>query len=127
MKTAITIALIFIGVTLNAQARLGSSRYDILSEFYDSSPVVGVDNSGQVYIDVEFVRANVRYYLDQSGDCSLVFIMPKTQGDLNFYVEYYNNSYVILSSTSWKMYSTEGSIAKISLMSQDGVSVFVWQ
>lgn len=127
MKTAITIALIFLGVTLNAQARLGSSRYDILSEFYDSSPVVGVDNSGQVYIDVEFVRANVRYYLDQGGDCSLVFIMPKTQGDLNFYVEYYNNSYVILSSTSWKMYSTDGSIAKISLMSQDGVSVFVWQ
>jgi hypothetical protein len=54
-------------------------------------------------------------------------IIPRSQGDLNYLVELYNKQYVIVNSTSWRMYTNEGGIATVDLMTSNDNVVFVWR
>lgn len=109
------------------QSRLGSTRSDIYAEFSDNNPEFGIDDDGTPYLTIVFNRSYVRYYFNARSVCYLVMIIPRSQGDLNYLVELYNKQYVIVSSTSWRMYTSEGGIATVDLMTSNDNVVFVWR
>jgi hypothetical protein len=46
---------------------------------------------------------------------------------LNYFVEEYNKNYVIVDSMNWRMYSNDGTISAISLVTSDsGRAYFLW-
>ena len=118
--------LLLMGGVVMGQSRLGSSRVELYSEFKGLNPEFGVSEEGDGYMSVVFERSYTRYYFNDAGVCNVVAIVPLRQGDLNFFVEQYNRSYVIMGSTSWRMYSKDGSIATIELVTSNDVSMFIW-
>jgi len=130
MKRVI-VFLMFIVFTelLNGQARIGSTEKEIIIELNEN----GIDShrenlkNDDYFIRFETARAEVYYLFGNDKICYATAIFPKTQGDLNYYVEAYNKKYVIISATEWKMYSNEG-ITSIKLMfTEDKQSFFYWQ
>ena len=112
-----------------SQARLGSSVDDIKNEFGEAEYNLksGYSDDGTYYVTISTDRATVIYYFSKEKICTLCMIVPDNQGALNFYVELYNEQYVIVSSTEWKMYSG-GGIAEISLIyPDDGGYFFLWK
>lgn len=125
MKYILPLILLFTS-SLYSQSRLGSSRSEIYSEFQSLSPEFGATEDGTPTMSVMFGRSYTRYFFDDNNICNFVAIVPNRQGDLNYYVELYNKQYVVVSATAWKMYSKDGNIATIELVTQNGVSMFVW-
>ena len=109
------------------QSRLGSTKSEIYSEFSDLSPQFGVNEDGTTNMSVGFDRSFTRYFFNERNVCDMVILIPLRTGDLNYYVELYNSRYVVVSSTSWRMYSKDGAIASIELMTSEGVTMFVWR
>lgn len=110
-----------------SQARIGSSRQDIYKEFVELSPKFDNPSDNLSSLHFETGRALVVHYFDDSEYCTLSVIAPKTQGDLNFYVEMYNRMYVVINSKEWRMYSENGSVSTIELVTNKGTTFFVWQ
>jgi len=129
MKKTILILIIGLFPILSfSQARLGSSAQEIKSEYWESKYNVesGYNDDEIYYVSLETDRASVVHFFNNDKICVMSIIAPDNQGALNFYVENYNNQYVIVSSTEWKMYSKNG-IAKIKLIyPDDGGFYFVW-
>ena len=128
-RTILTILFGITSVIVLGQARLGSTASEIKSEFWESSykQKSGYDKEGDYYITIETGRATVMYYFDTDKVCIATVIVPDNQGALNFYVELYNERYVIVSSTQWKMYS-KGGISNIELVyPEDGGYFFIWK
>lgn len=115
---------------VSGQARLGSSVTDIKKEFSDKSHELksGYDSDKNYYIRVFTDIATVFYYFDEDSYCDQVLIIPDDNGKLNYFVEDYNKSYVIISNQEWKMYNESG-IANIRLVFPDVKGekpYFVW-
>ncbi len=124
----IVICLISFSKISFSQARVGSSFSEIKSEYYESNWNLrsGYNKDEEKYIYISTTRAEVGYYFESGQICYTTYILPKRQGDLNFYVEKYNKQYVIMSPTKWKMYSENG-ICNIELIyPEDGKCFFVW-
>lgn len=130
MKTILTtLAVILTLLTVNAQSRLGSSVSEVKEEFWESKyKLIGKFNDENIYyISIETERASVFYWFDDEYICRMCAILPRSQGDLNFYVENYNSKYVVVSTTQWKMYSEFG-IADVTLVyPEEGGYYFIWQ
>ena len=112
-----------------SQARLGSSAIEIREEFSDTTYHLeeGVTDSGSPFISVELDRSTAMYILNDEEICTLTLIIPEDPGVLNGMVEEYNNRYVIISPTEWRMYG-EGGYADIKLIFlDDGGFYFVWE
>lgn len=126
MKSLI-LFLLLIPIFGISQARIGSSKQDIYKEFAELSPKFEnpADNLSSLHFETE--RALVVHYFDNSEYCTLSVIAPKTQGDLNFYVEMYNRMYVVINPKEWRMYSENGSVSTIELVTNKGTTFFVWQ
>lgn len=112
MKKFILLAVFAIALQqVSGQERLGKSASDIRKEYAAAAYNLqtGFDDDGDYYLSVEVERAIVFYYFKSVNDpCYVTVIYPKRQGDLNYYVEQYNKSYVIISATSWRKYSVGG-------------------
>lgn len=124
------IVLSFFHQSLFCQARLGSSVAELKKEFSDKSfeLVSGYDAEKDYYIRIWTDIATVYYYFDEDLLCNLVFITPDDNGKLNYYVEDYNKSYVIINNLEWKMYNETG-IANIKLVypeKKGDKPYFVW-
>lgn len=125
----ISLTLLLLINVAYAQARLGSSATEIKNEFWESEHKLesGYTDDGIYYLRIRTTRATVFYCFDEDKLCRLCLIFPDNQGALNFYVELYNELYVIVSPTEWKMYSA-GGIAEISLIyPDDGGYYFLWE
>jgi hypothetical protein len=71
-------------------------------------------------------EAFVMYFFDEDNACVITSITPKTQGDLQAFVESYNKRYVIVSDTEWKFYS-EGVVFNCQLaQTKTGIYFFMW-
>ncbi len=110
-----------------SQVRLGYKMSDIYSEFQEKNPRISTNEDGTAYMALNFEKCLTLHYFTDDKICFMTVISPNTQGDLNFFVEYYNKSYVILSPTSWRMYSTGGGNCDITLMTNEGQTYFVWK
>lgn len=123
--------ILFIATSNNfllAQSRLGSTAAEIRKEFSDPKYNLKTDYSSELgyYIQIETSVSFVVYYFDSDLICILCVIIPYNQKVLNYYVEYYNENYVIISPVKWKMYSENG-IANIELIFLDeGGYCFMW-
>ena len=128
-KIILTIMFAITSCIVFGQARLGYSAADINSEFSDISYNLknGYDKNGDYYIFIKLERASVLYNFDSNKVCTSSIIVPENDSALNFFVEMYNKKYVIISPTSWKMYSSQG-ISDIELIyPEKGLTFFVWK
>lgn len=128
IKTALTIVLFFLVqafcTEVSAQARLGSTESEIRKDFSGTSFKIARTDNGTKYIYYENNEMVVAYYLNDDNECFRTSIIP-TQGTLNYLVEKYNKSYVIISDTKWKMYTDNG-IVNIDLTFDNGVTVITF-
>ena len=116
MKKLILSLFLLLTVALtNAQSRVGSEYTDIYSEFENKNPEVHFTDEGQLFLSIDMITGNVLYYFDSDKICTETVIFPKDDDAVNFYVERFNKHYVIISPTSWRMYSN-GTYADITLV-----------
>lgn len=128
-KIILTILFAITSCIVFGQARVGSTATYIKSEFSESIYDLksGLTKEGDYYILIKTERASVLYNFDSDKVCTSSIIVPDDDGALNFYVEMYNKEYVILSPTSWKMYSSQG-ISDIELIyPEGGGTFFLWK
>lgn len=127
MKNILIGTLLLCTLDCFSQARLGSSRSEIYEEFRTYNPRFENNDEGQPYMHFQMERAVIMHYFNENNICVLTAIAPNKQGDLNFFVEMYNNQYVIISPTVWKMYSQNGAISTIELINNNGTTFFIWK
>lgn len=127
MKKLLFFIAFIVSVNINAQSRIGYTLSDIRAEFTKNNYKMKLtsNTSGSSTFEVHMEKCIVLYILNKDNVCFSSAIFPSNQGVLNWYVEQYNKKYVIVSSTSWKMYS-EGGISKINLIIKDDFYYFVW-
>jgi hypothetical protein len=126
MKKIVFAIFFFAALSCFSQARLGSTRSEIYKEFSEYNPQFESNEGGQPYMHFQLGRAVVMHYFDEENICALTAIAPNDQGDLNYFVELYNRQYVIIGPKQWKMYSENGTIATIELITNNGTTFFIW-
>lgn len=124
-KTLLLIAMLY-SIATAAQARLGSTLTEIYSEFSDNNPSMKTLDDGRKSLRVLTDRATIDYVFNSNQECEVTLILPNGQGDLNYYVETYNSRYVILSAKEWRMYSSDGAIARITIENYKDKTFFMW-
>ena len=110
-----------------SQARLGSTRNEIYSEFAELIPSFSQNADGVEYLIINIGNLMVLHYFNDNNICKTSVIYPETQGSLNALVESYNKQYVILGPKTWRMYTNNGEYADVNLVTANGVTFFVWQ
>jgi hypothetical protein len=126
IKLIATILLLQFSTLIHSQVRLNSNKFEIKSEFSDEKYALKEMNiEGIDAISIVTEIANVLFMFNSEEKCKIAIIVPHTQGDLNYYVELYNNRYVVVSENEWKMYSDNG-IAKIDLLFNAEKPAFRW-
>ncbi|MCB0695036.1 MAG: hypothetical protein H6546_03810 [Chitinophagales bacterium] len=128
MKQILFVLLCWFGLQpAFGQARLGSSAQDIRSEF--SSPEYELESeyteNGAYVIKLTIGRYSVAHLFNNDRICVATLVFPESQGALNALVEQYNDQYVIVSPTEWKMYS-KGGIANVRLIIEEDGYYFAW-
>jgi hypothetical protein len=118
-------ALFILFQNIDAQARLGSSKSAIMNDFIENNIQVNKADNGREYLSFVSEMSTNLYYFDTNENCETVVIFPKNNTAINFLVEYYNNHYVIIDETHWKMYTSE-TIAKIDLVYFEQSAMFIW-
>jgi hypothetical protein len=111
----------------NGQARIGKSKESLTDEFQEYKPKFDISTDGKPYMHFEMKYSIVFHYFNEDEICTMSVILPKEEGMLNYLVELYNKSYVIVDDRNWKMYAENGAIATIQLVSENETSFFVWQ
>ena len=107
-----------------SQARLGYEYDEVRKEFWlDYEYSVGYDDKLGKFITVAFGLSDVRYYFDEDDICYSMALVPKTKADLHYFIELYNNNYVIIDDTHWKLYNN-GVTCKIELLTMPNGKYF---
>lgn len=129
MKTTLTMLLLLICMTVQAQVRLNYSVEEIKSDDELSMFAWTTDytDAGYMYLsgvsDKDHIQVLYYFYKEK---CYMTCIVPLNVGALQGIVERYNSKYVIKSSKSWMYYSTNG-ILQCSLEQLDnGTYYFQW-
>ena len=120
------ITLIILSNNTEAQVRLGSNKSDIMNEFREKNIKVNLTDDGEEYLSFESNISVNLYYLDKDEICYNVVIFPKDNSAINTLVEFYNEHYVVIDETHWKMYTSNG-IAKIDLIFFENSAMFIWK
>jgi hypothetical protein len=118
---------ILMASTSYAQSRLGYSKLEILEEFREYNPEFEIKENGTNSIHFKMDRAVVFQYLNEKEICDMSVIAPRSDNDLNFFVEMYNELYVNIDDRNWKMYSENGTISSIELVHHNDLTFFVWK
>jgi hypothetical protein len=127
-KLLLIILFSILSIAAYSQSRLNYSANEIREEFSDSKYNLksNFDKNGNYYISILTGSSTVFYYFNAERTCIATFIVPDNQGALNSYVETYNNKYVIVSPTQWKMYSNNGMCEIKLVYSANGGYYFMW-
>ena len=120
------ITLIILSNNTEAQVRLGSNKSDIMKEFREKNIKVNLTDDGEEYLSFESNISVNLYYLDKDEICYNVVIFPKDNSAINTIAEFYNEHYVVIDETHWKMYTSNG-IAKIDLIFFENSAMFIWK
>ncbi len=121
----LTIAFLFVAFSMFSQAKLGYTEQQIKNFSPNNEFTNGYANDGSPYIFTSFDGMLVAYYFDDYGYSETVQIIVYKQGTLNYLVEKYNNQYVIISTTEWRMYS-DGGVMQIKLVFNDNDTQSFW-
>lgn len=126
MKIILLAAFLFCGTIGYSQSRLGSSFYDIYSEFKHLYPETSTNDDGEMYMIVRQEKFSTFHYFNTDRTSIKTIIYPHNDGILNGIVELYNKNYVIVNNRAWKMYAN-GTIAQITLVTYKEITFFVWE
>lgn len=110
-----------------SQARLGSTKNQIYSEFAELIPSFANTSDGMEYLVVNLDDVMALHYFNEMAVCTTSVIYPETQGALNSMVELYNSRYVIIGPFSWRMYTSSGGYADVKLVTSNQISFFIWE
>jgi hypothetical protein len=119
-------AIVALSLFAKAQPRNGFTYSEIKTEFAGSKMETKVDEDGITYLILDGTDMFTMFYFDKDGECYMSVIAPQTMGMLNGIVQMYNQKYVIISATEWKMYNNLGHIS-ITLNNNEGSSFFIWR
>ncbi|MBN2664076.1 MAG: hypothetical protein JXR68_10540 [Bacteroidales bacterium] len=104
-----------------SQSRIGWTELQIKTEFYSWSFDTDYLNDGTKYIVTDDENnATIAYFFNEQGLCYLTMVMPSNQVAVNYYVQTYNNQYVIVSDTEWKAYLANGVLVIKLFFGDDG-------
>jgi hypothetical protein len=120
------VTLIIFSNNTEAQARLGSNKSEIMKEFSEKNIKVNLTDDGEEYLSFESNISVNLYYLDKDEICYNVVIFPKDNSAINTLVEFYNDKYVVIDESHWKMYTSNG-IAQIDLIFFENSAMFIWK
>jgi len=111
------------------QARFGYSVNEIKSEFSDKKYNLSGDygEDGIYHLIIQLPNANIIYLFDADKICNTTIVGPFDQNALNYYVEYYNKNYVVISPTEWRMYAKQGFFNAKLVFPAEGEPFFVWE
>lgn len=128
MKTLlISLFLVIASLPVLGQARMGSSSYDIRTEFSNREFKLESgywEEFKAKYLCIEINNCVVYYLLNDESICYATIIVPFKQGTLNSLVQSYNEKYVIIDETTWKMYNSNG-YANIKLIFGE-MTMIIW-
>ncbi len=129
MKKGVLILLLSMSVCTYAQVQMSTPASEIISEFSDEKyKLESSYNEDSVFTIVfETERATIIHRFDEDTISDAAIVNPNDQLALNFYVQLYNNEYVTVSDTEWKMYTMNGGIASIYLRYDEEGSYFLWK
>jgi len=127
MKKILFFVLISVSFQTSAQCvRRNSTESEIRSECGYQNYKINFTDSGIRYLSFTNDEGTINHYFNEDGYAYVVIFFPANQGKLNTYVEKYNNQYVIVSDSQWKMYNNNG-IMKIELIfAEDGGYYFIY-
>lgn len=110
-----------------SQSRLGYTEAEIKSDLYLWTFQSAYTNDDSTYYIYSETPDNyvVAYYFNSSGICNFCKLYTSDNATLNTFVQKYNNQYVIISDTKWKMYNSNG-VMNIELIFKDGFSYFIY-
>ena len=121
MKKIVFLLLLLASIPsiMKSQAHLGATSREIQimhpDKVFKTSYVEGVKIIGT---DMDY--GNFVYVFNNQGVSVLCMQFPYNLGCLNQQIEIYNNTYVILSKSSWKAYLKGGGIMTIKLIYTPG-------
>lgn len=118
--------MLLISIMTNAQSRLGYSEQDIRSEFSDETFYSGRTENGIKYIYKFGKHAAACYYFDEDNVTYMCSVTPNESGALNYLVEHYNNTAVVVDNYNWKSYGVDGHLTYISLREVNNKLVFIY-
>jgi hypothetical protein len=126
-KIMFSLVFILLNTFVFSQARIGYSELQIRNEFYYCKFDTNYNEKGQKYIGTgDFEKYFIIYYFDENNICYACTLMPKTTGYLNYFVEKYNNDFVIISNTQWKFYNENG-IMFVTLIFGSEITYFLFE
>lgn len=126
VKILIVGLLLLISIMTNAQSRLGFSEQEIRSEFSDETFYSGRTEDGTKYIYKFGGHTVAFYYFDEDNVTYMCSVMPKESGALNYLVEHYNKTAVIVDNYNWKSYGIDNHLTYISLREVNNKLVFIY-
>jgi hypothetical protein len=121
----ITLTFFFVFNSLFSQSRIGYSEYEIRSEFKFDTFVSHTLEGGNKYIQKEELGIIDYYYFNSDNICTLCMREPTSTVILNWMVESYNKTYVIISPREWNIYCESGAILQCVLKNIEGTNYFV--
>lgn len=126
VKVLIIGLLLLISIISNAQSRLGFSEQEIRSEFANETFYSDRTSDGTKYIYKFGKHATAFYYFDEDNVTYMCSVMPNSSGALNYLVEHYNKTAVIIDNYNWKSYGIDGHLTYISLRETNNKIIFIY-
>ena len=127
-KLLLLVLLLFSITTIYSQARMGYTLENIKNEFNgpEENFEINFTNEGLKFASITTPETYVFYYFNESDICISSIILPRNVKVLNNIVRKYNNEYIIISNTEWKIYYSNG-IIRIKLIFDDELEyAFIW-
>ena len=125
MKKIVLFILLFPFASFS-QARLGSTKSEIYTEFIDLAPRVSLAPDGTEYLVLNIEEYMVLHYFDKADMCITSVIYPKTVAAQNALVDSYNSKYDCIEPGLWRMYISDESYDEVKRISVDQLTYFVW-
>lgn len=126
MKNLLILICLLYSNIIISQVRLNYSKTEILSEFSDSKfKLEEFKYEGLDAVTIFTESVNLLYLFNYNKICKISILIPHTQSDLKYFIELYNREYIIISDTTWKMYSENG-VATIELIYAMGKPAIKW-
>ena len=117
----LVLALVMLASVLYSQAQ---SIGDDLNTIRESKPNGSFDTDPKPYtysVLQESVNSLMIYFLNDNLVCYQIVIAPQTSSSRQKWISTFNDSWVTISSTSWKFYKEDGMILKTVIDYVDGV------
>lgn len=118
------IVFLILSISGYTQVMLGYSYNEVVEDTKECKSEITKQGELTCLTVFTAVDLNTYYIFNKENICVTVYLLPLTQGKLNFLVENYNKTYVITSKTEWLWYTKNGDIIPIALIKEKEYLVF---